>query len=127
LHKSKSNDFSLKLRPIIMDKMLSNWREEQLQIASKACIIADDNSQLKRCRGSSEEFSTCTYSIKEKLIGGVDVSFGDDPQSDQAIAVYVVTRNHQVIYQDSMVFTLSQPYVSSYLGEYFGQTSRKKQ
>ena len=117
MHKSKSNDFSLKLRPIIMDKMLSNWREEQLQIASKAYIIADDDSQLKHCRGSSKEFSTCiSHSIKEKLIGGVDVSFGD-PQSDQAIAVYVVTRNHQVIYQDSMVFTLSQPYVSSYLGE----------
>jgi len=103
------------LSPIIMDKMLSNWREEQLLIASKACIIADDDTQLKHCRGSSKEFSTCiSHSIKDKLIGGVDVSFGDN---DKAIAVYVVTRNHQVIYQDSIVFTLRQPYVSSYLGE----------
>ena len=99
-----------------MNDILSKWREEQLQIASKLRTVDDDVSQLERCQGSSNMFSRAriSHSIKDKLIGGVDVSFGED---DQAIAVYVITRNHEIIYQDNLVYTISQPYVSSYLGE----------
>jgi len=82
--RQNQKEFSLKLSPIIMDKMLSNGTEEQLLKASKACIIAVNDSQLKHCHGDSKELSTCiSHSIKDKLIGGVDVSFGDN---DKAIA-----------------------------------------
>jgi deoxyinosine 3'endonuclease (endonuclease V) len=100
-----------------MDETLSKWREEQLQIASKLLIVDDNVSELENCQGKSNKFSRArlSQSIKDKLIGGVDVSFGED---DRAIAVYVITRNHEVIYQDSLVYTIDQPYVSSYLGKY---------
>eukprot|EP00979_Chaetoceros_neogracilis_P000591 scaffold141_cov238-Chaetoceros_neogracile.AAC.1 len=77
-----------------MDETLSKWREEQLQIASKLLIVDDNVSELENCQGKSNKFSRArlSQSIKDKLIGGVDVSFGED---DRAIAVYVITRNHE--------------------------------
>jgi len=98
------------------EDLLSQWRQEQHEIASQTNVPADDLSLAKICPGGGREYSYLSPTIQDKLIGGVDVSFGDD---NLAIAVYVITRNHKVLYEDKLMYTLTQPYVSSYLGEIF--------
>jgi Endonuclease V. len=128
-----------------MEKKLpiDQWQKIQKEIASKVTILPDDVSLLNDCPGSHEfcyhtsklpasssSFSSSSSSsyrpllLEEKLIGGVDLSFppgqscSDHPDDDHtAVAVYVILRNYQVIYQDSLMFTIVQPYVSSFLGE----------
>ena len=97
---------------IEMEDLLSKWRKEQIEIASKVKVLDDDPTKLKDHPDSSQ-YPHVMHSIKDKLIGGVDVSFGEN---DSAVAVYVVTRNHDVIYKNSLIFTITQPYVSSFLG-----------
>lgn len=94
-----------------MDDLLSQWREKQYEIASKSKVLDDDQTAMRNCP-NTVEFSHLPQTIQDKLIGGVDVSFGD---GDSAIAVYVITRNYQVLYTDTLLYNISQPYVSSYL------------
>lgn len=96
-----------------MDDLLSQWREKQYEIASKSKVLDDDQTAMRNCP-NTVEFSHLPQTIQDKLIGGVDVSFGD---GDSAIAVYVITRNYQVLYTDTLLYNISQPYVSSYLGK----------
>ena len=96
-----------------MDDLIAKWRIEQHEIASKTKVLYDSHDEDKGVDAvAGATFSKCSYHIQDKLIGGVDVSFGDD---NSAIAVYVITRNQQVIYTDSLSYKLSVPYVSSYL------------
>ena len=96
-----------------MDDRIAKWRIEQHEIASKTKVLYDSHDEDKGVDAvAGATFSKCSYHIQDKLIGGVDVSFGDD---NSAIAVYVITRNQQVIYTDSLSYKLSVPYVSSYL------------
>lgn len=106
-----------------MEQLLSQWTQEQNEIASKVKIRPDDPLLLRDYPGSLEFSSHATLAssssllYKDKLIGGVDVSFaGGDNNS--AVAVYVITRDLEVIYSDSLVYTVTQCYVSSFLGEY---------
>jgi deoxyinosine 3'endonuclease (endonuclease V) len=95
----------------MMGSLLDQWREEQYDVASKTEVLADDLNELNECP-NSVEFSHFSQSVQGKLIGGVDVSFGE---GDAAIAVYVITRNHEVVYTDTLLFNITHPYVSSYL------------
>jgi hypothetical protein len=109
---------------------IDQWEVEQEKIASRVTIIPDNTLLLNECPGSHEfcyynlGSSSSSSIVGEKLIGGVDVSFpcgnpldGHGRDHDTAVAVYVITRNFQVIYQDSVVCTMTQPYISSFLGE----------
>lgn len=90
------------------DQLKDHWHAEQLKIASAVEIIADES---RRDQGLKH----LTFSSKQNdsiAVGGVDVSFGDN---DLAVAVYVVTKGEEVIYQDSITYTLDVPYISSYL------------
>lgn len=128
-----------------MEKLpIDQWQKIQKEIASKVKILPDGISLLNDCPGSHEfcyhtsklhsssSFSSSSSSsssyrpllFEEKLIGGVDLSFppgqscADHPDDDHTtVAVYVILRNYQVIYQDNLMFTMEQPYVSSFLGE----------
>ncbi len=87
---------------------LEAWRTEQLEIASAVEIIPDADS-------GDHGIKHLSFSTKQddaKRVGGVDVSFGDN---DLAVAVYVITKGEEIIYQDSVTYTLDVPYVSSYL------------
>lgn len=101
-----------------MEKLLLNWREEQYEIASKNKVFDDDQAAVRSCPDTAEFSYLRSQRIKDKLIGGVDVSFGE---GDRAIAVYVVTCNLNVVYEDTLLYNISQPYVSSYLGKNFTQ------
>lgn len=93
-----------------MEDQLQLWREEQLRIASKVIIRPDQDKALsgyKYLNTKSDDEDTIPL-----LLGGVDVSFGEN---DSAIAVYVVTQDETVIYQDIIEFKLTVPYFSSYL------------
>mmetsp|Transcript_7786 Transcript_7786/g.14681 ORF Transcript_7786/g.14681 Transcript_7786/m.14681 type:complete len:375 (-) Transcript_7786:132-1256(-) len=125
--------------------ILELWKQQQKDIASKVSILSDDFSSLNDCPESrdfsyyklprssscssppfsSSSSSSLLFRLDEKFIGGVDVSFPNrDPcdddhthgeQDDTAVAVYVIIRNFQVIYQDSLVCKITQPYISSFL------------
>ena len=97
-----------------METLLSQWRNEQLEIAARTILIADDQAEKTFCP-NTREFSSFLQNIEDKLIGGVDVSFGD---GNSAIAVYVITCNNEVIFKDALIFEITQPYISSYLGKF---------
>ena len=93
-----------------MDDQLKAWRAEQLKIASAVEIIPD-----KEDSRSEQGITYLPFSTKHEdaiYVGGVDVGFGDN---DSAVAVYVVTKGEEIVYQDSISYTLDVPYVSSYL------------
>jgi deoxyinosine 3'endonuclease (endonuclease V) len=128
-----------------MEELLSNWRKVQHQIASEVIVRpdADESKSDYKYAPLKVEQSALLNGGDEILLGGVgnislqlmkepyfsrfmpfphryavdyvkflDVSFG---KNDSAIAVYVVTKGEEVVYQDHMMFTLTLPYVSSYL------------
>jgi deoxyinosine 3'endonuclease (endonuclease V) len=110
-----------------MEGQLKVWIEEQLEIASRVIKYPDDDSEFEeeeyngedgvivRSPEESVRYKYMTYSTKPedaKFFGGVDISFG---QNDLAIAVYVITKDESIVYQDSIEFQLTVPYVSSFL------------
>jgi deoxyinosine 3'endonuclease (endonuclease V) len=94
-----------------MEEQLQQWREVQKSIASQVTICPDEY------QANSSGYRDLTFSTKKDdamLLGGVDVSFSSG-EKKTAIAVYVVTRNEDVVYQDVLEFELTVPYFSSYL------------
>jgi len=118
-------------------ELLERWKEEQYKVAEQV-VILNDGDVISQSNGDTTQ---CTSNYGEKykvipiknrpenqesstptnlLLGGVDVSFypandSDDNTNDIALAVYVVMRGKKILYQDSMHFQLSIPYVSSFL------------
>lgn len=101
---------------MIQPEILQKWQKEQLDVASKCRILQDDIFSRIPFPSSTEntttEFCQINCCTKDKLFGGVDVSFGPN---NKAIAVYVILKNLQVIYEDELLYELKVPYQSSYL------------
>mmetsp|Transcript_4625 Transcript_4625/g.7024 ORF Transcript_4625/g.7024 Transcript_4625/m.7024 type:complete len:331 (+) Transcript_4625:84-1076(+) len=95
-----------------MEDLLSQWKKVQHEIASKTHVPPDDNHSFRGYFNDNREYGCLYPSIQDKLIGGVDVSFGE---GDLAVAVYVITQNHKVVYRDSIEYSITQPYISSFL------------
>jgi len=101
-----------------MDDLLAKWRQEQLEIAEQVEVKPDEEylNQQHTLPAILRDYRAHSWSDTkhhDKLVGGVDISFG---AGNHAIAVYVILKHCEVIYQDSLAFELTQPYVSSYLG-----------
>ena len=101
---------------MIEQEILEKWQKEQLDVASKCKILQDDISSRIQFPSSTEntttEFCQINCCTKDKLFGGVDVSFGPN---NKGIAVYVILKNLEVIYEDELLYELKVPYQSSYL------------
>lgn len=101
---------------MIQQEILQKWQKEQLYVASKCKILQDDISSRipfpSSTKNTTTEFCQINCCTKDKLFGGVDVSFGAD---NKAIAVYVILKNLEVIYEDELLYELKVPYQSSYL------------
>ena len=98
---------------MIQQEILQKWQKEQLDVASKCKILQDDISlRIPFPSNTSTEFCQINCCTKDKLFGGVDVSFGPD---NKAIAVYVILKNLKVVYEDELLYELKVPYQSSYL------------
>lgn len=119
-------------------ELLEHWREEQYKVASQVVVLDDDDVTCTNAvyrdkykvipLNEHESNISSKQSPKDMLLGGVDVSFypqsanDDDSNSsdtqannDMAIAVYVIMRGQEILYQNSIHFRLTIPYVSSYL------------
>ena len=67
-------------------------------------------------------YDDSSHSFKCELYGGVDVSFlGENNKNDGAadeeiaVAVYVIMREREIVYRSYEYFSISVPYVSSFL------------
>lgn len=106
---------------MVSQDQLEEWRAIQRDVAKNVEIEANDK-YISRKSGDDELlpinkhlpslYNAHMVERQRKLIGGVDISFG---KGNAAVAVYVVVEENTVVYQDSLSFELSQPYVSSYL------------
>lgn len=115
-------------------ELLQRWKEEQYKVAEQVVILNDDDvisqSNSDTTSNYGEKYKVIPINNRSEnevsstptnlLLGGVDVSFypaddSDDNTNDIALAVYVVMRGKKILYQDSMHFQLSIPYVSSFL------------
>mmetsp|Transcript_13129 Transcript_13129/g.19878 ORF Transcript_13129/g.19878 Transcript_13129/m.19878 type:complete len:331 (-) Transcript_13129:1344-2336(-) len=96
-----------------MEEQLRKWRDEQLNISSQVIIRPDEDSFISGYKFLPISGNVGKGANDGKVLGGVDVSFG---KGNSAVAVYVVlNRDDTIVYQDSIEFTLTVPYVSSYL------------
>jgi len=98
------------------------WRIEQHKVASQ--VIQKANADLQIDIGTDADITNRTFpqhymyhslpvhTQHVHLLGGVDVSFGPN---NTAIAVYVITQGQDIVYCQSLRYTLTVPYVSSYL------------
>mmetsp|Transcript_3403 Transcript_3403/g.3904 ORF Transcript_3403/g.3904 Transcript_3403/m.3904 type:complete len:191 (-) Transcript_3403:573-1145(-) len=92
------------------ETILQEWRKEQIQVAAQVIKRPDKEQEGD---GTDLNYKRLSIDIKaETLLGGIDVSFGEN---NTAVAVYVVTKNDTLVYQDAIKYTLTVPYVSSYL------------
>jgi len=91
------------------ETILQEWRKEQIQVAAQVIKRPDKEQEGD---GTDLNYKRLSIDIKaETLLGGIDVSFGEN---NTAVAVYVVTKNDTLVYQDAIKYTLTVPYVSSY-------------
>ena len=111
-------EISMDKQPISQEQ-LKAWREEQLYIASHV-TIPEEPEEFKNLMEENDS-SSCpfsTFKINQDhlsyLYGGVDVSFPKN-ETEQCVAVYVVMRGMDIVYCDHEFFTMTVPYVSSYL------------
>ena len=105
-----------------MDEQKEEWTKEQLSIASQVVIIPDP--PYRGCRFQSIPLLPLDTSSIDKdsssnpplYYGGVDVSFPCDDK-DPSVAVYVIVEypTCRVVYQDFEYFTLTMPYIPSFL------------
>ena len=86
--------------------ILAKWRAEQEDIANQVISLPDGPAAC------SSNYQWLPIDIDDKLFGGMDISFGDN---DSAVAVYVIMKNNEIVYQDHLFFHVTVPYVSSYL------------
>eukprot|EP00816_Leptocylindrus_hargravesii_P006003 CAMPEP_0196814054 /NCGR_PEP_ID=MMETSP1362-20130617/41042_1 /TAXON_ID=163516 /ORGANISM="Leptocylindrus danicus, Strain CCMP1856" /LENGTH=246 /DNA_ID=CAMNT_0042190557 /DNA_START=279 /DNA_END=1016 /DNA_ORIENTATION=- len=102
-------------------KLLAKWNGEQHVISSKVVVLPDPNessslSPFSSVSGLSDYRCLGKAGHKDALYGGLDVSFPNEEEDDMpSVAVYVVLRGDKIVYQDSLSFQLTLPYVSSYL------------
>jgi len=102
-------------------KLLAKWKEEQREISSEVVVLPDpdessSDSPFSTVSGLSDYRCLGKVGHKDSLYGGLDVSFPNEGEDDMpSVAVYVVLRGDEVVYQDSLSFKLTLPYVSSYL------------
>jgi deoxyinosine 3'endonuclease (endonuclease V) len=101
------------------------WNLEQEIVASLVQVEADppidttvigDNPLFHVVR--DDHFDLYSFSSKPELYGGVDVSFPSNGNSDEpSVAVYVIVdrRTMEVVYEDHEYFTLTIPYIPTYL------------
>lgn len=115
----------MSLESNISESHLAIWRNEQYKVASQVIVLPNndpininaqstfaDNPRYKIFPSSLE----LSNSHREKLYGGVDVSFPrEDDGQNQAVATYVINRGSETVYRSHEFFMLSVPYVSSYL------------
>jgi deoxyinosine 3'endonuclease (endonuclease V) len=103
---------------------IDDWIVQQIDIAAKVVIIPDelDFSVQKEKLTENNRFKpwqfkdSLSYSDDSVYFGGVDVSFPDD-DNEQAVAVYVIVdiRTMSVVYESHAFFTLTIPYIPSFL------------
>ena len=109
------------------EQLRKSWREEQLQIASRVVIPESPTyCQIIKADGDGDNgrymsmHPSSIISSGPLLVGGVDVSFQDEGNTD-AIAVYVILKYNtihslpQVVHRSYKWYTLTIPYISSYL------------
>jgi hypothetical protein len=110
-HNNKNNSNMISINPTTINSTTTS-------ISAVGGAGSGANTTTNTIRKDMNNRTYCCHDNKNnnKLIGGVDVSFGH-VNRDNAVAVYVITRNLEVIYRDSLVFTVTQPYISSFLGE----------
>lgn len=104
--------------------LLAKWSDEQRQISSEVVVLSDPDDEDDSSSSSLPPVSRLSdyrYLRKaghqQRLYGGLDVSFPKEGEGDDmpTVAVYVVLRGDEVVYQDHLHFHLTVPYVSSYL------------
>ena len=123
-----------------LSELMDEWKKEQYSVSSKAIIPQEDivwdehdPNVFSLSDHSNKTSNECKYyrykgvqndsSHLEKLYGGVDVSFApqndvdedDETRRNKAVAVYVILKGSDVVYQDWEFFDLQVPYISSYL------------